>query len=182
MRAFCFSSSFFTSIHILLPTGYEPGPRTNLINSHHLPIPLKNSIMSSDTVYKSNSYGAFEKLNGDNFPAWKAAMIFHLGAEQGNLLAITTGEEPPPEEDASLEAYRQRQRQAASTIAGACAPTIKPVVGHLYQDPAKMWQILHSNYDSSQSASGREQLRKAFKEAVPERGKPIAHFLRKLGN
>jgi hypothetical protein len=42
--------------------------------------------MSSDTVYKSNSYGAFEKLNGDNFPAWKAAMIFHLGAEPGKLL------------------------------------------------------------------------------------------------
>jgi hypothetical protein len=52
--------------------------------------------MSTDTVYKSNSYGAFEKLNGDNFPAWKVAMIHHLGAEQGKLLAITTGEEPPP--------------------------------------------------------------------------------------
>jgi hypothetical protein len=136
---------FYTSIHILLPTGYEPGPRTNLINSH-LSIPLK--IMSSDTVYKSDTFGAFAKLNGDNFPAWKAAMIFHLGAQQGNLLAIITGEEPPPENHASLEAYQQRQRQAASTIAGACAPTVQPVVGHLPQDPVEMWQILHSNYDS----------------------------------
>jgi hypothetical protein len=152
-----------------------------LINSH-LPIPLKNSIMPSDTVYKSNSHGAFEKLNGDNFPAWKAAMIFHLGAEQGNLLAITTGEleEPPPENVASLENYRLRQRQAASTIAGACAPIIKPVVGHLYQDPARMWQILHSNYDSSLSASGRQTLRKTFDEAAPERGKPLGEFIIRL--
>jgi hypothetical protein len=43
-----------------------------------------------------------------------------------------------------------------------------------------MWQILHSNYDSSQSASGREQLRKAFEEAVPERGKPIGEFISRL--
>jgi uncharacterized tellurite resistance protein B-like protein len=136
--------------------------------------------MSTDTVYKLNSYGAFEKLNSCNFPAWKVAMIHHLGAEQGKLLAITTGEEPPPEEDASLEAYRQRQRQAASTIAGACAPTVKPVVGNLYQDPARMWQILHSNYDSSQSASERQQLRKAFNEAAPERGKPLGEFIIRL--
>jgi hypothetical protein len=135
--------------------------------------------MSSDTVYKSDTFGAFAKLNGDNFPAWKAA-IFHLGAQQGNLLAIITGEELPPENHASLEVYQQRQRQAASTIAGACAPTVQPVVGHLTQDPAKMWQILHSNYDSSQSASGRAQLRKAFEEAAPEPGKPIGEFISRL--
>jgi hypothetical protein len=107
-------------------------------------------------------------------------MIFHLGAQQGNLLAIITGEELPPENHASLEAYQQRQRQAASTIAGACAPTVQPVVGHLPQDPAKMWQILHRNYDSSQSASGRAQLRKAFEEAAPEPGKPIGEFISRL--
>jgi hypothetical protein len=143
------------------------------------------SIMSSDTVYKSHSYGAFEKLNGDNFPGWKTAMMFHLGAEQGNLLEVVTGEELSPEDDAPIalqQTYRQRQRQAASIIAGACAPTIKPVVGHpeLYQDPARMWQILHSNYDFSQSASGRRQLRKAFDEAAPERGKPLGEFISRL--
>jgi hypothetical protein len=109
MRAFCFSSSSSHQYIHLPPTGYEPGPRTNLINSH-LSIPLKNSIMSSDTVYKSDTFGAFAKLNGDNFPAWKAAMVFHLGAQQGNLLAIITGEEPPPENHAFLEAYQLRQR------------------------------------------------------------------------
>jgi hypothetical protein len=135
MRAFCFSSSSSHQYIHLPPTGYEPGPRTNLINSHlsiplkpplsiplkpplsiplkpPLSIPLKNSIMSSDTVYKSDTFGAFAKLNGDNFPAWKAAMVFHLGAQQGNLLAIITGEEPPPPENhASLEAYQLRQHQ-----------------------------------------------------------------------
>jgi hypothetical protein len=43
-----------------------------------------------------------------------------------------------------------------------------------------MWQILHKNYDSSQSASGRAQLRKTFEEAAPEPGKPIGEFISRL--
>ena len=128
--------------------------------------------------YKAN-HGTFEKLNKLNYIDWRANVTAILKSLKA--FKIVNGEEQPPiaGRPAVLADYEARRAEAETLIRFSVSEKIRQRITRL-DDPAEMWTILKTEFDSSSSKASRAKRAGELYLVRPNNNEKISDYCERL--